>query len=991
MATRELLSPGQRIQFTEIPLDISTRDIARYYTFNSDDLKAINSCRRAHNRLGFAVQLCYLRFPGRVWELGEKVPKPVLSYIALQLDVKSKLIKNYALRDTTRREHLAKISYVFEYSPLNIFYYKKLSKWLIQVAFGTDKGIALVEALIEEMRRCKIIIPAMSTVERLAWETRRRAQKQCYLSLTKHLTTFQKKEIDGLLVLNPDKNRTPLVWLRQPPGVPNPKNFLKVLEKLEFIRNLNLDSSCVQKVHHNRLVQLTRLGQKNTPAHIARLDENRRYAIIVAFLLEMAASLVDTAISMHDKMMGKLFRRSENQRNQKFQQDGKAINEKVRLYANIGNALIDARESEGDAYAAIELILSWSEFIESVEEAEELVRPAGFDYFDLLDRRYSQLRRYAPKLLSTFEFKASKPSASIVEALNVIKTLNETNRRNVPDDAPVDFVKPKWSKYVFCNDKIDRHYYEMCALSSLRDGLRSGDISVTGSRQYKDFEDYLLPKEQWQQLKDNYKIPVAITTDFTTYIEQRQKLLFEQFDKVSNLIAKKQLSGVVIENGKLTVSPITSNIFEGAKQFRNRVYDLLPRIKLTDLLVEVDNWTGFTKHFTHLQTGEFVSDKITLFSSILADAINLGLVKMAEASPGLTFERLAWISDWYIRDENYSKALALLVNFHHGIPFASYWGDGKTASSDGQRFKAGGFNSINEEINAKYGTGRSVVFYTHISDQYAPFHTKVINATVRDATHVLDGLLYHETDLKIEEHFTDTNGFTEQVFAICHLLGFRFSPRMRDLSSKKLHVFEGVDSDSPLSPLLGEKINVKLIQDCWDDILRLATSISKGTVTASLMMRKLASYPRQNKLATALRELGRIERTLFTLDWLQSPKLRRKATNELNKGELKHSLARAIFFHRLGEIRDRSFEDQSLRASGLNLVIAAIVLWNTVYLENAVNWLKSEGVNIPDEYLQHLSPMGWEHINLTGDYIWNLKSASSFDNLRPLRTKKIKI
>jgi TnpA family transposase len=154
------------------------------------------------------------------------------------------------------------------------------------------------------------------------------------------------------------------------------------------------------------------------------------------------------------------------------------------------------------------------------------------------------------------------------------------------------------------------------------------------------------------------------------------------------------------------------------------------------------------------------------------------------------------------------------------------------------------------------------------------------------------------------------------------------------------------------------------------------------------MMRKLASYPRQNKLALALREVGRIDRTLFTLYWLQSPQLRRKATSELNKGELKNSLSRAIFFHRLGEVRDRSFEDQSLRASGLNLAVAAIVLWNTVYLENAVNLLKSEGVIIPDEYLQHLSPMGWEHINLTGDYIWNLKSVSSIDNLRPLRMKK---
>jgi len=264
----------------------------------------------------------------------------------------------------------------------------------------------------------------------------------------------------------------------------------------------------------------------------------------------------------------------------------------------------------------------------------------------------------------------------------------------------------------------------------------------------------------------------------------------------------------------------------------------------------------------------------------------------------------------------------------------------------------------------------------------------VIYATDRDATHVLDGLMYHETDLKIEEHFTDTNGFTDHVFGICHLLGFRFCPRMRDLASKKLHFFDGVNKNSPLLPLLGEKINIKLIAACWDDILRLATSVSIGTVTATFIMRKLASYPRQNKLAIALREVGRIERTLFTLYWLQSPQLRRKATSELNKGELKNSLSRAVFFHRLGEVRDRSFEDQSIRASGLNLAVAAIVLWNTVYLENAVNLLKSEGVIIPEEYLQHLSPMGWEHINLTGDYIWNLKSASSIDNLRPLRRKK---
>ena len=283
-----------------------------------------------------------------------------------------------------------------------------------------------------------------------------------------------------------------------------------------------------------------------------------------------------------------------------------------------------------------------------------------------------------------------------------------------------------------------------------------------------------------------------------------------------------------------------------------------------------------------------------------------------------------------------------------------------------------------------------MIFYTHISDQYVPFHVKVINATVRDATYVLDGLLYHESDLQIQEHYTDTSGYTEQVFAMCHLLGFRFAPRMRDLPDKKLYTFESTSADEVLSPLLGGKINVKLIEDSWDEILRLASSISTGTVTASLMLRKLASYPRQNRLALALRELGIIERTLFTLEWLQSPELRRRATVGLNKGEAKHTLKRAVFFNRLGEVRDRSYEDQFYRASGLNLVVAAIVVWNTVYIEKAVEHLKQQGMDIPEEHLQHLSPLCWEHINLTGDYVWNLKQATSFDKLRPLRVKENK-
>jgi TnpA family transposase len=289
-------------------------------------------------------------------------------------------------------------------------------------------------------------------------------------------------------------------------------------------------------------------------------------------------------------------------------------------------------------------------------------------------------------------------------------------------------------------------------------------------------------------------------------------------------------------------------------------------------------------------------------------------------------------------------------------------------------------------VNLKYGQEPGVQFYTHLFDQYAPFHTKVINATVRDATHVLDGLLYHELDLRIEEHYTDTAGFTDHVFALMHLLGFRFAPRIRDLADKRLYISGDAKPYPTLASLIAGSVNVKLLQTQWDDLLRLAASIRHGTVTASLMLRKLGSYPRQNGLAVALRELGRIECMLFVLDWVQDVELRRRVQIGLNKGETKNALARAVFLNRLGELRDRRFESQRYPASGLNLVVTAIILWNTVYLERAVQALREAGRVIDETLLAHLAQLGWEHINLTGDYIWRQNRSVEHGRFRPLRT-----
>ena len=191
-----------------------------------------------------------------------------------------------------------------------------------------------------------------------------------------------------------------------------------------------------------------------------------------------------------------------------------------------------------------------------------------------------------------------------------------------------------------------------------------------------------------------------------------------------------------------------------------------------------------------------------------------------------------------------------------------------------------------------------------------------------------------------------------------------------------------------LKPIVGGVIDIEHITAHWDELLRLATSIRTGTTTSSAILKKLSAYPRQNGLAKALREVGRIERTLFTLDWIKNPDLRRRAHLGLNKGEARNALARAVYFCRLGEMRDRSFENQFFRASGLNLLVAAIILWNTRYLEAAYGELRDQGRAIDDTLLRHVAPLGWEHIGLTGDYVWSDADQPRPDALRPLRQRQ---
>jgi TnpA family transposase len=455
---------------------------------------------------------------------------------------------------------------------------------------------------------------------------------------------------------------------------------------------------------------------------------------------------------------------------------------------------------------------------------------------------------------------------------------------------------------------------------------------------------------------------------------------------VGERAARDALVDVRIRGTELTITPHKADTPEAADLLAKRLYGMLPALRITDLLTEVDRWTGLAARFTHLRSGRPAADPRVVLTAVLADATNLGLTRMAEACSVASYHHLAWTAGWHLREETYRRALAALVDAQQRQPLAAAFGDGTASSSDGQLFPTAGRGEAAGTINARAGREPVVSVYTHISDRYAPFHAEAI-AAAGEAAHVIDGLLYHEADLAPAVHHTDGGGVSEHVFGLARLLGFRFAPRIPNLAERRLYAFAAADTSPALAPFTAGRIDENLIAAHWDDLLRLATSVRTGVVSASLVLRRLGAYPRQNGLARALREVGRIERTLFVLDWLDDPHLRRRATAELNKGEARNALARAVCFHRLGRLRDRGAEALQHRATGLALVTAAIVLWNTAYLGRALELLQRQGEDVPGALLAHLAPLGWRHINLTGDYLWPTSVGLEPDGFRALRTR----
>lgn len=397
--------------------------------------------------------------------------------------------------------------------------------------------------------------------------------------------------------------------------------------------------------------------------------------------------------------------------------------------------LLDEQADDAELRETIFSSIPKSRLAESVSKVNELARPQNNNFHDEMVEQYGRVKRFLPAVLRDLHFQAAPAGEHTLAAIHYLTELNGSKKR-ILDDAPEHIITGPWKRLVYdAEGRIQRAGYSLCLLERLQDALRRRDIWLENSDRWGNPREKLLQGEAWQA----QRVPVCRALGYPTDGHKGVQQLAVQLDETWKAVASRFEGNAevhICNDGKypsLTISSL-EKLEEPPSLHRlnGRVRQLLPPVDLTELLLEIDARTGFTREFTHVsESGARAQDlHVSLCAVLMAEACNIGLEPLIKHNiPALTRHRLSWVKQNYLRAETLVSANARLVDFQSTLELAGRWGGGEVASADGMRFVTP-VKSVNSGPNRKYfGSGRGITWYNFVSDQYSGFHGIVARIT----------------------------------------------------------------------------------------------------------------------------------------------------------------------------------------------------------------------------------------------------------------------
>jgi TnpA family transposase len=1025
----EFLTDEQATAFGAFTDEPTRPELERFFFLDDEDRKLIAKRRGDHNRLGFALQMCTVRYIGLFLEDPLVVPWPVVEHLAAQLEIEdASQIKRYTERQMTAYEHAWEIREAYSYQLYEDHAQgRKFRAFLHGRAWTAhaEGPKALFDHSVGWLRRNRVLLPGVSVLARQVAEVRRMAEERLHATVAKEVRRAD-AALSGDLVATlktPEGKRySELERMRRPPTRTTGTAMKGALQRVEDIAAFQLGRVKLDKIPPNRLSALARYGLGTKAAKLERSSEPKRTAMLTAVMRHLEAKAIDDALDLFEILMAtRLISAAKRSTDKERLSTLPQLEKASRLVARAAAVFIEELELIEQTGCDVDVAALWAALEEVAPRAAlssaavtvvSLV-PEGDDTAEAALRGALALRynTVKPFLSLLGESKALDAAPAGRRILTGVQRLPALSRRKVgekpllPREVDEKLVPAHWRKAVYANadlpqGAVDRDAYVVCVLEQLFGALRRRDVFASPSHRWADPRARLLAGKRWEAVREDVLAGLSLDEDAEAHLGELTAVLDATWRQMAERLeeagADAKISIEVQPNGraKLNVEKLHAlGEPKTLKWLRERVEKMLPKIDLPDLLFEVHGWTGFLDAFVHLGDGKTRMKDLTtsMVALLVSEACNIGMTPVI--NPGyeaLTRSRLVHVDQYYLRADTIAAANAALIEAQAKVPIVQFWGKGLLASVDGLRFVVP-TRTINAAPSPKYfAKKKGITWLNAINDQVIGIGQMVVPGTPRDSLFILDALLNLDGGVKPEMVATDNASYSDMVFGIFKMLGYRFSPRFKDLEDQRfwkaqMPGAEAAGGYGPLEAIARNKVNVKKVITHWPDMLRVAGSLVTNQVRAYDLLRMFGREGHPTPLGQAFAEYGRIAKTLHLLAVVDpmDDTYRRQMHKQLTVQESRHKLAREICHGKKGTIHQAYRDGMEDQLGSLGLVLNAVVLWTTRYIDAAVAQLRAEGHEIRDEDVARLSPLKHKNLNVLGRY--SFTASQPVDGLRPLR------
>ena len=967
-AKEQFLSQRYRHRPICLPQHFSDEEMVRDWTLTQTDRQEVRKYHK-HSRLSVAVQLCFVRLYGRFFNQIHEMSPQIVDYLARQLDLPTSPVVQVPNRKATYTQHRQNILKYLGFQKFDDTVQEQLVAWLKRQAQQNLLPQELFQKTEFYLLDQRILLPGPSVLEKLIIHVCSCIHQDLFQSVFQQLSPELRKSIDQFLTVPEGKQRSFFYYLKEYPPTATVSSIQLYLKRYQTLIDTGIDRFEATVLTPAFLGYCFQQAKCYKTKDLKRFSEPKRYTLMICFLLETRKTLLDHLVSMHDQCLMDMHRQVKNLHEKKHRALRKRQKKAVDVILGTTHFLLGWLEDKPLYKEELWQRVDERKLRSSLEDLHAFKRLEERGFGDSLVARYPSLRKYFAQFLH-LPFASKQDCDGLIQAIEITRELDTGKLKRLPQTAPTRFIPQELQRCLKNREgNLNRNAWEMGLALAMKAALRSGDLYLPHSRQHVFFWNLVLNDTCWQREKQS-----AFEVLQQPQKHEMKQVLSQQFQEGIACAHKhfKRDHFAEIQEGKLKLKrDDKARLPDGVSNLQRFIDAHLPSVRIEQLLMQVDGLTRFSRHFIPLQNHPARPPHFykTLMAAIISQATNLGVVCMSASVKGMTVDMLRHVLHHFVREETLTAANTEIVNQHHQLPLSSVYGTGTVSSSDGQRFGIRASSLLASYYPRYYGYyEKAISLYTHVSDQYSVFKTQIISCSPREAIYVLDGLLENNTILHIREHTTDTHGYTEIIFALCYLLGFYFMPRIRDLKDQQLYRLEKQKHSSVFSPLLTKTVDLNLIEEQWEEMIRVALSLKQRTAPAHVVIRRLTNSFPSDRLSKAITNLGRIIKTQYILRYLTDLGLRQTVQLQLNKGEYRHRLPRRIFFADQGEFTTGDYEEIMNKASCLSLVSNAILYWNTIKISEILENLRARGENIDKQALSHISLLPFKHVVPSGTY-----------------------